>query len=119
MINLIVKKFKKYNFYFSSGINTKTIKDIEDTMPLSQAFLFQSFSLFFMKGVEKIGPARSGLYTNLVPVFSSILAVFLLGESFQFYHFLSLSMIFAGIYLFENKNKINDLILKRELNDRH
>ena len=44
---MIVKKFKKYNFYFSSGINTKTIKDIEDTIPLSQAFLFQSFSLFF------------------------------------------------------------------------
>ena len=82
---------------------------------------FPSFlaQIFFMKGVEKIGPARSGLYTNLVPVFSSILAVFLLGESFQFYHFLSLSMIFAGIYLFENKNKINDLVLKRELNDRH
>ena len=83
--------------------------------------IFPSFlaQIFFMKGVEKIGPARSGLYTNLVPVFSSILAVFLLGESFQFYHFLSLSMIFAGIYLFENKNKINDLILKREFNDKH
>ena len=88
---------------------------------LGVIIIFPSFlaQIFFMKGVEKIGPARSGLYTNLVPVFSSILAVFLLGESFQFYHFLSLSMIFAGIYLFENKNKINDLILKRELNDRH
>ena len=88
---------------------------------LGVIIIFPSFlaQIFFMKGVEKIGPARSGLYTNLVPVFSSILAVFLLRESFQFYHFLSLSMIFAGIYLFENKNKINDLILKRELNDRH
>ena len=88
---------------------------------LGVIIIFPSFlaQIFFMKGVEKIGPARSGLYTNLVPVFSSILAVFLLGESFQFYHFLSLSMIFAGIYLFENKNKINDLILKREFNDKH
>lgn len=57
--------------------------------------------IFFIKGVEKIGPSRSGLYTNLVPVFSSLLAVFFLGEEFQFFHLLSLIMIFTGIYLFE------------------
>ena len=57
--------------------------------------------IFFIKGVEKIGPSRSGLYTNLVPVFSSLLGVFFLGEEFQFFHLLSLIMIFTGIYLFE------------------
>tara|TARA_B100000963_G_scaffold124357_1_gene108534 strand:- start:30 stop:956 length:927 start_codon:yes stop_codon:yes gene_type:complete len=87
---------------------------------LGVIIIFPSFlaQIFFMKGVEKIGPSRSGLYTNLVPVFSSLLAVFFLGENFKFYHFLSLTMIFVGIYLFENKNKINNLIIKRELNDR-
>ena len=47
---------------------------------LSVIIIFPSFlaQIFFMKGVEKIGPARSGLYTNLVPVFSSFLAVLLL-----------------------------------------
>ena len=101
--------------------NQLILPGLKGCIILGIIIIFPSFlaQIFFMKGVEKIGPARSGLYTNLVPVFSSILAVFLLGESFQFYHFLSLSMIFAGIYLFENKNKINDLILKRELNDRH
>ena len=65
--------------------------------------IFPSFlaQIFFMKGVEKIGPSRSGLYTNLVPVFSSLLAVFFLGEKFQFFHLLSLIMIFTVIYLFE------------------
>ena len=101
--------------------NQLILPGLKGCIILGVIIIFPSFlaQIFFMKGVEKIGPARSGLYTNLVPVFSSILAVFLLGESFQFYHFLSLSMIFAGIYLFENKNKINDLILKRGLNDRH
>ena len=56
-----------------------------------------------MKGVEKIGPARSGLYTNLVPVFASILAVILLGELFKLYHLISLILIFIGIYMFEKK----------------
>ena len=101
--------------------NQLILPGLKGCIILGVIIIFPSFlaQIFFMKGVEKIGPARSGLYTNLVPVFSSILAVFLLGESFQFYHFLSLSMIFGGIYLFENKNKINDLILKRETNDRH
>jgi len=87
---------------------------------LGVIIIFPSFlaQIFFMKGVEKIGPARSGLYTNLVPVFSSILAVFYLQENFEFYHFLSLLMIFVGIYLFENKNKINEFILKRKFNVR-
>ena len=81
---------------------------------LGVIIIFPSFlaQIFFMKGVEKIGPSRSGLYTNLVPVFSSILAVLFLGENFKFYHFLSLTMIFVGIYLFENKNKINSLLVK-------
>ena len=101
--------------------NQLILPGLKGCIILGVIIIFPSFlaQIFFMKGVEKIGPARSGLYTNLVPVFSSILAVFFLGESFQFYHFLSLSMIFAGICLFENNNKINDLILKRELNDRH
>ena len=70
---------------------------------LGVIIIFPSFlaQIFFMKGVEKIGPSRSGLYTNLVPVFSSLLAVFFLGEEFQFFHLLSLIIIFTGIYLFE------------------
>ena len=70
---------------------------------LGVIIIFPSFlaQIFFMKGVEKIGPSRSGLYTNLVPVFSSLLAVFFLGEEFKFFHLLSLIMIFIGIYLFE------------------
>ena len=74
---------------------------------LAVIIIFPSFlaQIFFMKGVEKIGPARSGLYTNLVPVFSSILAVFFLNELFQLYHLISLALIFFGIYLFENKRQ--------------
>ena len=77
---------------------------------LGVIIIFPSFlaQIFFMKGVEKIGPSRSGLYTNLVPVFSSLLAVFFLGEKFQFFHLLSLIMIFIGIYLFEY-NQVQNL----------
>ena len=74
---------------------------------LAVIIIFPSFlaQIFFMKGVEKIGPSRSGLYTNLVPVFSSLLAVLFLEELFQIYHLVSLLLIFFGIYLFEYKQK--------------
>ena len=56
-----------------------------------------------MKGVKTLGPSISGLYTNLVPVFTSILAILILDEKFYFYHFVSLLVVFFGIYVFEKK----------------
>ena len=67
--------------------------------------IFPSFlaQIFFIKGVEKLGPSTSGLYTNLVPIFTAILAVIILNESFYFYHLISLFVVFLGIYIFERK----------------
>ena len=44
---------------------------------LGPAFLAQ---LFFMRGVQLIGPGRAGVFVNLVPIFGAFLAVGLLGE---------------------------------------
>jgi drug/metabolite transporter (DMT)-like permease len=57
--------------------------------------------IFFMRGVELIGPGRAGLFVNLVPVFGALLAVLLLGEPFALYHALGLSLVLGGIALAE------------------
>lgn len=49
------------------------------------------------RGVELIGANRAGLFVNLVPVFGALLAVLLLGESFEWYHALGLSLVLGGI----------------------
>lgn len=69
--------------------------------------LFPSFlsQLLFMRGVDLIGPAKAGLYTNLVPVFSALLGVFMLAERIQFFHLVSLGLVFIGIYAFEGGKK--------------
>ena len=54
-------------------------------------------------GIERLGANRAGLYVNLVPLFASIMAVFLLDEHFQSYHGLGMLLIFAGIGLFNMK----------------
>jgi drug/metabolite transporter (DMT)-like permease len=57
--------------------------------------------LFYMRGVELIGPGRAGLFVNLVPVFAAGLAVLLLGETFAPYHAVALVLVLAGIALAE------------------
>ncbi|MEM9045132.1 MAG: DMT family transporter [Pseudomonadota bacterium] len=57
--------------------------------------------LFFLRGVDLIGPGRAGLYINLVPVFAPILAIWVLGEVFAWYHALALGLVLGGIALAE------------------
>ena len=53
--------------------------------------------LFFLRGVQLIGPARAMVYINFVPVFASILAVVALREDFKLYHALALGLVTAGV----------------------
>lgn len=55
--------------------------------------------LFFMRGVDLIGPGRAGVYTNLVPVFAAAMAVGLLGQAFHAYHAVALVAVIGGIAL--------------------
>ena len=59
--------------------------------------------LFFIKGVGLIGPARAGVFINLVPVFAAILGVAILGEPFHWFHFGALLLVLAGIWMAERR----------------
>ena len=69
---------------------------------LVPSFLSQ---IFFMRGVDLIGPGSAGLYANLVPVFSAIMAVLLLSEKFAFFHLAAMLLVFGGIALFEYQSR--------------
>ena len=71
---------------------------------LLPSFLSQ---ICFIASVKLIGPARSGVFVNLVPVFASFLAVQLLGEAFELYHGISLFLVLFGIYIFEKYKPLN------------
>jgi drug/metabolite transporter (DMT)-like permease len=57
--------------------------------------------LMFMRGVQLIGPVRSGVFINLVPVIGPILAIMILGERFGWHHALALVLVLGGIYVAE------------------
>ena len=62
--------------------------------------------IFFMRGVDLIGPGSAGLYANLVPIFSAIMAVLLLSEEFALFHLAAMLLVFAGIGLFEYQSRL-------------
>ena len=57
--------------------------------------------IFYNRGVELLGPARTGLYMFLVPVFGSLLAVIFLGERLHLYHALGFAFIIGGVVIGE------------------
>jgi len=61
--------------------------------------IFPSFlaQIFYIRGVELIGPARAGIFVNLIPVFGAAMAVAFLGEPFGWYQAVGLALVMAGI----------------------
>lgn len=57
--------------------------------------------IFYARGVELIGANRAGQFINLVPIFGSMLAIVILGETFQWYHLAGLILVVGGILLAE------------------
>jgi drug/metabolite transporter (DMT)-like permease len=58
--------------------------------------------LFWNRGVEVVGAARTGLFICLLPVFTALLAIPLLGEHLGSHHLAGFALIAAGIFLFRD-----------------
>jgi drug/metabolite transporter (DMT)-like permease len=57
--------------------------------------------IFFIRGVELIGPGRASIVYNLVPVFGALLATVLLREPFLVTDLLALGLVIGGILIAE------------------
>jgi drug/metabolite transporter (DMT)-like permease len=58
------------------------------------------------RGVAVVGANRAGPFMHLVPVFSALLAIAVLGESLLVHHGLGIGLIIAGIYLTTSRNPL-------------
>jgi drug/metabolite transporter (DMT)-like permease len=57
--------------------------------------------LFFIRGVELIGPGRASLFYNMTPVIGAIFAALLLHEAFEPYHAVALAFVIGGVIIAE------------------
>jgi drug/metabolite transporter (DMT)-like permease len=56
--------------------------------------------LLWNRGIELIGANRAGLYLNLIPVLTAVLAAVFLREPLAWYHFAGLAVVAGGMVLF-------------------
>ena len=70
--------------------------------------IFPSFlsQIFYLRGVDLIGPGRAGVFVNLVPVFAAVLAVGLISEPFAPYHAAALILVLGGIWLAQRTARV-------------
>jgi len=68
--------------------------------------VFPSFlaQLFFLRGVDLMGPGRTGMFVNLTPIFAALLAVGILRETFHIYHAVALVLVLAGLWLSRDRS---------------
>jgi drug/metabolite transporter (DMT)-like permease len=57
--------------------------------------------IFYIRGVQLIGPSRAGVFVNLLPIFGALLAVLILNEPFGTYHAGALALVVVGIFIAE------------------
>ena len=60
--------------------------------------------LLWIKAIKIIGANNSGLFLNLIPIFSSLISIFFLKERLESFHIVGAILIFTGIYLVIRKN---------------
>ncbi|MEK6477398.1 DMT family transporter [Catalinimonas sp. 4WD22] len=77
-------------------------------MTIAYLGIFPSFIsyLFFNEAVRKVGANTAGLFTHLIPLFGSLMAILFLGETFYTFHAVGICLTFSGIYLVI-KNKVS------------
>lgn len=89
--------------------DSTTLPDAKGWAIIAYVVLFPSLiaQAFFIRGVELIGANRAGLFINFLPLWGAVLAVLILGESFELYHALALVMVLGGVLIAEyNGRKI-------------
>ena len=88
--------------------NGQVIKfDIDLFYTLIFLALFPSIGSYYCwaGAVSIIGANRAGIFLSLIPLFSTIMAIALYNEKFQFFHLIGAILILLGLYLSNKENK--------------
>ncbi len=67
--------------------------------------IFPAIAAYYcwQKAIELIGPNRSAMFIQLMPLFSALMAILIFKEKFQLYHLIGATFIVSGIYLSNRK----------------
>jgi drug/metabolite transporter (DMT)-like permease len=93
----IVALFPLYLLSPKTGLNTSNIPLVlYACIPVSMIA-----PLLWMKAISLLGPSRTTLFFNLVPIFTALVAALALGEQLALYHFIGGALTLCGVILAE------------------
>ena len=89
----------------SIGLDIKINK--ASILILFYVVIFPAIAAYYcwQKAIELIGPNRSSMFIQLMPLFSALMAIIIFKEKFQLFHFIGASFIISGIYLSNRKTQ--------------
>ena len=96
---------------FASTISIRTISWIRYKINIAfisiliYVVIFPAIAAYYcwQKAIELIGPNRSSMFIQLMPLFSALMAIIIFDEKFQLFHFIGATFIISGIYLSNRK----------------
>jgi drug/metabolite transporter (DMT)-like permease len=91
-----------FPFYVIESLNNSFFPNNNaDLYMIFYVAIFAGIISFFCwnKGVSLIGASRASLFLHLIPIFSSVWAIFLLNENFSLFHIIGAIFIIIGIFL--------------------
>jgi drug/metabolite transporter (DMT)-like permease len=95
-------------FFYEKSIGLELNLNKAFFLILFYVVMFPAIAAYYcwQKGIEIIGPNRSTMFIQLMPLFSAVMAIIIFKEKFELYHFAGAIFILSGIYL--SNRKIND-----------
>jgi len=95
----LISVFPQFLYEFSNGQIIKF--DINLVYTLTFLALFPSIGSYYCwaGAVSIIGANRAGISLSLIPLFSSIMAIFFYNEQFQLFHLIGSILIILGLFL--------------------
>jgi drug/metabolite transporter (DMT)-like permease len=101
----LISVFPQFLYEYS---NEQLIKfDINLIYTLIFLAIFPSIGSYYCwaGAVSIIGANRAGIFLSLIPLFSTIMAIFYYNEQFQFFHLIGAILIVVGLFLANKENK--------------
>ena len=94
-------------FFYEKSIGLDMKINKASILILFYVVIFPAIAAYYcwQKAIELIGPNRSSMFIQLMPLFSAIMAIVIFKEKFQLFHFIGASFIISGIYLSNRKTQ--------------
>ena len=95
----MISVFPQFLYEYSNGQLIKF--DVNIVYTLIYLALFPSIGSYYCwaGAVSIIGANRAGIFLSLIPLFSTIMAIFFYNEQFQLFHLIGTILIIIGLFL--------------------